>query len=52
MLPGDMIEVSLDQARSFQSRAKVVGVKVTTRQLENGMAGVWRLATDADRKGV
>lgn len=44
MQPGDMCELSPEHTKSLFSRAKVLGIKVTTRTLANGQVGVWRLA--------
>ena len=43
MKPGDMVELTEQQANSMVARAKETSIKVAKRKLADGRAGVWRL---------
>ena len=48
MEPGDYVELTEKRAKSMARRARVLGIPVTARKLDNGAMGVWRLAPGAE----
>ncbi|MBL8350495.1 MAG: hypothetical protein JNL87_09280 [Burkholderiaceae bacterium] len=47
MEPADCVELTERHAKSMTHRARVLGIPVTTRKLDNGAVGLWRLAPGA-----
>jgi hypothetical protein len=43
MKAGDMVELKAAHGRSLQKRAKVLGIKTTSRMLGPDVMGVWRI---------
>jgi hypothetical protein len=44
MKPGDMVELTRQQAASLKARAKESGIRITVRKLGTDVTGIWRLA--------